>query len=265
MLFTGYYAPILNASLTPSSRFRVPLYERPADLVTDPQTGKPLGRKVADGSLVPYYTRREIETAYILTGQELVWLENELDAYLVHVNGSAKLRMPDGSVMYVGYAGKTDRPYASLGQAMVEAGLLPRGGVTLPKIKTVFRRQPEKVHELMFRNENYVFFREYDGGTWPAGSLGLPVTAETSIATDKRIYPRGGVVLVDTQRTSFRGRQERFLRLMLDQDTGGAIEAPGRADLFMGIGPAAEILAGQQYAEGRLYYFFLKPMYADRR
>jgi membrane-bound lytic murein transglycosylase A len=259
VLFTGYYAPELPASRSRTGQFTSPLYTRPADLVTDPATGEPLGRRTADGSTVPYYTREAIETGRLLEGSELVWLEDSFDAYLVHVNGSAKLRMQDGSIMYVGYDGKTDRPYASLGRALVDAELLPADRVSIQSIRGVYHRQRAEVERLMFENESFVFFTEYDGGNWPAGSLGVPVTAECSLATDKSIYPRGGLVLVDTDQITFTGGRKAFHRFMLDQDTGGAIKAPGRADLFLGIGEHVGILAGKQYAEGRLYYFFLKP------
>ncbi len=260
VLYTGYYAPILRASRAPSSRYAFPLYRRPADLVTDPVTGAPKGQRRGAGT-APYPTRREIETKGLLRGQELVWLEDALSAYLVHVNGSAKLRMTEGDIMYVGYAGKTDRPYGSLGKAMIAAGLVDADSVSLSAIQRVFRRQPERVRELMYENENYVFFTEYAPDAWPAGSLGVRVTAESSLATDKSIYPRGGLVLVDTDAVSPSQGRQPFLRFMLDQDTGGAIRAPGRADLFMGVGPGAEVVAGGQHAEGRLYYFFLKPRY----
>ena len=110
----------------------------------------------------------------------------------------------------------------------------------------------------MYNNESYVFFKEYDGASWPAGSLGVQVTPRRSIATDKRIYPRGGIVLVDTTVKSLTGEETMFTQFMVDQDTGGAIRAPGRADLYMGVGPTAGIKAGNQYAEGFLYYIFLK-------
>lgn len=264
VLFTGYYSPVFDASRDRTSRFNFPLYRRPEDLATDPKTGKPEGRRTPDGRIVPYPTRRQIEQSNMLAGSELVWLEDALSAYIIHVNGSAKLRMTDDSYMYVGYAGKTDRPYASLGQAIVNAGLLERGSVTLSAIKQVFREQPDRVRELMYKNENFVFFTEYGGDAWPSGSLGVPVTRESSLATDKSIYPRGGIVLVDTRAVTFSYDQRDFLRFMLDQDTGGAIQAPGRADIFMGIGPSAEILAGGQYAPGRMYYLFLKPEYVQQ-
>jgi len=261
VLFTGYYSPIFPAARTRTERFTEPLYRRPADLVTDPITGEPQGRRTADGRIVPYYTRREIEESRMFAGNELVWLEDALSAYIIHVNGSAKLRLPDETVMYIGYNGKTGREYASLREEMVKAGVIDADAVSLAAIRRVYRAKPQAVEELMNRNENYVFFTEYDGARWPSGSLGVKVTAENSLATDKKIYPRGGVVLVDTHTVTFSSGSRRFLRFMLDQDTGGAIRAPGRADIFMGIGRAAEVLAGGQAAEGRLYYLFLKPQY----
>jgi len=263
VLYTGYYSPIFPASRERTSRFTAPLYRRPEDLLTHPVTGEPQGRKLEDGRVVSYPTRREIEQSRLFEGNELVWVEDDLTAYIIHVNGSAMLRLTDGSVMYIGYAGKTDRPYAGLGRAMLEEGLLRPEELSLPAIRRVYRRNPDAVRELMYRNESYVFFTEYGGANWPAGSLGVRVTRESSLATDKRIYPRGSVVMVDTHAVTFSRGQRKFQRFMLDQDTGGAIQAPGRADLFMGIGADAEILAGGQYAEGRLYYLFLKPEYVD--
>ncbi len=264
VLFTGYYAGVFNASKTPTDQYRFPLYKRPADLATDAKTGEPLGRKLADGSIVPYYTRGEIERSNMFAGNELVWLDDALSAYIIHVNGSAKLRMTDGTEMYVGYAGKTDRPYYGLGRSLVEAGVIPSSELSLPRIRRAYRENPEAIRQQMNRNESYVFFTEYGHDKWPAGSLGVRVNPETTLATDKKIYPRGGVVLVDTQAVTLSMGRKRFLRFMLDQDTGGAIRAPGRGDIFMGIGGTAEILAGGQYAEGRLYYFFLKPEFVSQ-
>ncbi|HWB19325.1 MAG TPA: MltA domain-containing protein [Phycisphaerales bacterium] len=262
VLFTGYYSPEFRASLVKTPEFSYPLYKRPADLVTDPN-GKPLGRKRADGTVEPYPTRKEIESSGMLRGTELVWLPDALSAYIIHVNGSAQLRMPDGSLMYIGYAGKTDRAYKGLGASMVEAGLINKNDLSLPAIRRVYRENPQRVQELMNNNECYVFFAPYDGKNWPAGSLGQQVSAEATLATDKSIYPRGGIVLVDTDKINFSNAKVRFQSFMLDQDTGGAIRAPGRADIYMGVGSSAEILAGGQYAEGRLYYFFLKDHYVD--
>ena len=259
VLFTGYYSPDFHASRTPNTAFGAPLYERPADLVTDPASGTPLGRKTSTGGIEPWPERRELEATGAFEGTELVYVKDNLDAYIIHVNGSARLRMDDGELIYIGYAGKTDQPYTGLGHSVLEAGLLPPDKLNLRAIRRLYNKNPDQVTDLIANNASYVFFREYDGNNWPSGSLGVPVTAERSIATDKKIFPRGGVVLVDTTVQSLTGEKITFTQFMTDQDTGGAIRAPGRADLFMGVGPTAGIKAGGQYAEGQLYYLFLKP------
>ena len=259
VLFTGYYSPDFHASTVQSAQYSSPLYQRPDDLMTDPNTGEPLGRKNADGSVSSWPTRIEIESSGMLNGTELVWVEDDLDAYIIHVNGSARLRMDNGDLMYVGYAGKTDRPYSGLGQSLMDAELISSDDISLRSIQRMYDKDPAKVKKFIDKNESYVFFTEYSGSNWPAGSLGVPVTQERSIATDKKIFPRGSIVLVDTKVKSLTGEEHSFIQFMTDQDTGGAIQAPGRADLFMGVGPTAGIRAGNQYAEGQLYYLFLKP------
>jgi len=259
VLFTGYYSPDFHASKESNRTFGAPLYTRPTDLVTDPASGIPTGRKTASGAIEPWPARKELRSSGELVGTELVWVKDELDAYTIHVNGSARLRLDNGELMYIGYAGKTDRAYTGLGHSVLDAGLLTQDKLSLRAIRRLYDKNPETINALIDNNESYVFFREYDGGNWPAGSLGVPVTAERSIATDKKIFPRGGVVLVDTTVRTLTGKKKTFTQFMTDQDTGGAIRAPGRADLFMGVGPTAGIKAGGQYAEGKLYYLFLKP------
>lgn len=259
VLFTGYFSPTFNANRSPDDRFKYPLYNRPADLVTDPTTGQPLGRKLADGSTQPWPPRAEIESSGMLKGTELVYLESPLDVYIVQVNGSAKLIMPDNSVMYIGYAGKTDRLYFGLGKSMLEAKLIPKNQLSLSSIRRYYKLHPAEVDVLINKNESYVFFTEYANDRWPAGSLGTRVNEDASIATDKSIFPRGGLVMVDTRANTFTRGLVEYKNFMFDQDTGGAIRAAGRADLYMGTGQAAELLAGGQYANGLMYYFFLKP------
>lgn len=259
VLFTGYYSPDFKASRTRTGTFVAPLFERPSDLVSDPASGEPLGRKTSSGTIEPWPARRELVASGELDGTELVWIRDDLDAYTIHVNGSARLRLENGELMYIGYAGKTDRSYTGLGHSVLEAGLLPPEKLSLRAIRRLYDNDPETIFDLINNNESFVFFREYDGEHWPSGSLGVPVTAQRTIATDKKIFPRGGVVLVDTTIRSLTGQKSSFIQFMVDQDTGGAIRAPGRADLFMGVGPTAGIKAGGQYAEGTLYYLFLKP------
>lgn len=256
VLFTGYYAPEFDASPVRTARFTAPLHKRPADLITDPVDGTPIGRRLPGGGIDRYPTRAEIESSGMLDGQELVWVETPLDAYVVQVNGSAKLTMPDGTIEYIGYDGKTDRPYTGLGTTLYDRGLIAKKD--LPAIYDLYRRRPEVVMDAIRENENFVFFRPYGGEDWPSGSLGRKVNGLASLATDKDVYPRGCVTYVDTEGIEVSGSTRPIQRFMLDQDTGGAIRAPGRADIYMGEGDDAETLAGGQYAEGRLYYFFLR-------
>ncbi len=258
VLFTGYYAPDFDASLTRTDRFAHPLYERPADLITDPVDGTPIGRRMPDGSIERYPVRAEIMESGMHAGTEVAWLESPLDVYVVQVNGSARLNLSDGTVLYVGYAGKTDRRYTGLGAKLVTDGHIPKGGLSLPAIYELHASNPEVVEVAMLANENFVYFQPYDGGGWPSGSLGFKVNPRATLATDKDVYPPGTVCLVDTEGVNVSGVKTPFLRFMVDQDTGGGIRAPGRADIYMGEGDRAETLAGGQYAEGRLYYLFLR-------
>jgi membrane-bound lytic murein transglycosylase A len=266
VLFTGYYSPEFEGSRTMSGPFRYPLYDRPDDLDIDPNTGRVLGRRM--GAVhVRYPARAGIDAdpgSLGLVGREVVYLRSPLEAYLIHVNGSAKLTMQDGSTMFVGYAGTNGREYTSIGRLLVKDGRIPRGGLSLPALRDYFARHPDDLETYTRRNERYVFFREYDGGRWPSGSLGFKVTAWRTLATDKKIFPRGCLVLVNTQVPDYAtGAARSYSHFMLDQDTGGAIRAPGRADIYMGIGQGAEKLAGRQAVEGRLYYFVLKPAALD--
>ncbi len=260
VLFTGYCEPIYRGSLSPSPEFRFPLYKLPPDVAKD-EEGKPLGKRTAFG-VVPYETREEIETGRILEGRglELVWLRDRLEAYIVQVQGSARILLPDGRELRVGYAGKTDRPYRSIGQALVDDGRIRADDLSLSAIKEHFAKNPSDLDHYLYLNESYVFFQETKDG--PFGSLGAKVTPLRTIATDKAVFPRGAIAFADTVKPhlSSVGAIERrpFRAFVLDQDTGGAIRSAGRCDIFMGTGPDAERLAGHTRSEGRLYYLFLK-------
>jgi membrane-bound lytic murein transglycosylase A len=257
VLFTGYYTPIFDARLTANETFKYPLYKLPPDLVKGPN-GDCLGRKMGDGSMAPYFTRAEIE-AGALHGQEIAFLKDRFEAYVCTIQGSAHLRLPGGGLFRVGYAGNNGRAYTSVGQQLVKDGLITQGQLSLSGLTEYFRSNPEKMDLYLARNERYVFFTKTD--SLPTGSLGVPVTPRHSVATDKAIFPRGGVALVDTivPKAGPKGPESaQFRQFVLDQDTGGAIRAPGRCDIYLGIGDEAGKIAGWTLSEGRLYYFFLK-------
>lgn len=261
VLFTGYFSPELYASPVRTERFAYPLFKCPPDLVRDSYTGEPLGRRLPNGTIDQWPTRKELLESQAFAGTELVWLESPLDVYVAEVNGSAKLIFADNSVKYVGYAGKTGREYKGLGKSLVDAGVLSRDELSLAAIKSLYQKDPATVQRYMDENQNMVFFMYYDGKTWPSGSIGVPVTERATMATDKKIFPAGLVMLVDTKSPNYAGQMQTFNQFMVDQDTGGAIRAAGRGDIYMGVGAAAEILAGGQVAEGTFYYFTLKPEY----
>ena len=250
--FTGYFEPIYAASRTPSAEYRYPLYRLPADF---------------DRWRRPHPTRAELEgedglgTKSPLRGRELIWLRDRLEAYLVQVQGSARLQLPDGRLMTIGVAGKTNYPYVSVGRELVKDGKLPLEGLTLPVLINYFRASPAELDRYLPRNQRFIFFQETYGA--PAmGSIGVPVTAERSIATDKSLMPPGALALISTPipYPNAAGQLESRIvnRYVLDQDTGGAIQGAGRVDIFMGTGPRAGDRAGLITGTGELYYLLLK-------
>jgi membrane-bound lytic murein transglycosylase A len=250
--YTGYFEPIYAASRVPTAEYRYPLYRLPADF----------GRWTT-----PHPTRAELEGEdglgknSPLHGLELVWLRDRLEAFLVHVQGSARLQLSDGTLMSVGYAGKTDYPYTSIGRELVKDGILELEGLTLPVLIDYFQKLPAELDRYLPRNQSFVFFRETNGA--PAtGSIGVPVTAERSIATDKSLMPPGALALIHTRipYPNSEGELEtrRVSRYVLDQDTGSAIKGAGRVDIFMGTGQLAGDRAGIIGGTGELYYLLLR-------
>jgi membrane-bound lytic murein transglycosylase A len=258
-LITGYCSPEIKASMTPTETFKYPLYRRPADLVTDSVTGEPLGRRAADGSIVPWPSRKALLASNELAGTELIWLSSTFDVYVCEVEGGAKLITSDNTVKYVAYAGKTGRPFIGLVTSLAAGGVITKSEQNLPAIRRLYERDSALVQQYMDKNESMVFFGMYEGKSWPIGSLGVPVTDRASVATDKKLFPRGLVMLVNTKAPDHAGHQADFQQFTMDQETGGAVRAAGRADIYMGVGAEAEILAGNQYADGTFYYFVLKP------
>jgi membrane-bound lytic murein transglycosylase A len=251
--FTGYFEPIYSASRKPTAEYRYPLYRKPASF----------GRWKK-----PHPTRKELEgndglqsAKSPLAGSELVWLKDRLEAYLVQVQGSAKLRFSDGKMMGVGFDGSTDYPYTSIGKELIKDGIFSPDGLTLPMVVNYLRTHPEKLQTYLPRNNRFIFFKETFGA--PAtGSIGVPVTAERSIATDKSILPPGALAVIQTSIPVMTQKGEletrEVSRFVLDQDTGSAIKGAGRVDIFMGTGKIAGDRAGLINNTGKLYYLLLR-------
>ncbi|MHC4290748.1 MAG: MltA domain-containing protein [Planctomycetota bacterium] len=259
VLFTGYYTPIFDGSMEPTEKFKYPLYKQPADLVKDDK-GEILGRKIADGSVRPYPARKEIDQSGMLKGQEIAWLGDPFEVYIAHVQGSAIIRTPDGEQVTLGYAATNGHEYKSVGSQMIADGLVPSGGLSLKAMIDYFKANPQQVEKYIYQNPRYVFFQTDSGN--PRGCLNEQVIPFRSIATDKSIYPRASISFLKTKLPRSIGgvvRKAAYTGFALDQDAGGAIRAPGRCDVYMGIGDEAGKMAGQVYEEGKLYYLFLKP------
>jgi membrane-bound lytic murein transglycosylase A len=259
VLYTGYYTPIFNGSFKQTDVYKYPLYKQPKDLVKG-DDGIILGRKMADGSYTPYPARRELEESGQLKGLELAWFSDPFEVYIAQVQGSAKIRTDDGNLTTLGYAANNGHEYHSVPEEMIKDGVMARENLSLQTMIDYFKANPQKVNDYVYRNPRYVFF-QFDTGE-PRGSLNEPVTTMRSIATDKSIYPRACIALVKTTLPRMVGTNvalRQYIGFALDQDTGNAIRAPGRCDVYMGVGDDAAKLAGHVYEEGKLYYIFVKP------
>jgi len=270
VLFTGYYQPILEGSLLPTEKFRYPIYGKPADLVMAekvtlaPKTivEKTFGR--AEGEqFMPYYSRREIDEAGSLRGRglEIAWLEDPIDVFFLHIQGSGLIRLPDGKQLSVGYAGQNGRPYRSIGRLLIDRGKVGREEMSMRRLRRYLRENPKELNEILSYNESYIFFRVLENG--PLGSLEVPVTAGRSLATDARLFPKGALTLIQTEIPVIDGAGRLagwrpITRFVLNQDTGGAIRGPQRADLYFGTGDEAAGLAGYMNRPGKIFFLVLK-------
>ena len=254
VLFTAYYEPLYLASRQPTKEFRYPAYRSPADL---------------ESWAKPHPTRLELEGADglqgskgKLTGLELFWFRNRLEPYMIQIQGSAKLKLTDGTQTTIGYAGNTAYNYRSLGKSLVDDGKFPLEGLNMPIILDYFRKYPQDLNIYIPRDQSFVFFQENHGQ--PAqGSIGVPVTPERSIATDKSLMPPGALALIRAPfpylNKSNKIEHRLVSRYVLDQDTGGAIKGAGRVDYFLGTGESAGERAGLTVSNGQLFYLLLKP------
>ena len=262
VLFTGYFTPIFYGSTAKTAQFQYPLYRQPDDLAKGDQ-GQILGRKAADGQITPYPARAEIENSNMLAGSEIVWLDDPFKVYIAHVQGSAIIRMADGRLVTYGYAANNGHEYKSIIKQLIDEGKIPPDRVSLASLMDYFKANSTLVRQYTQLNPRFVFFRQAEQGG-PRGSLNEPVIAYRSIATDKTIFPRASLTFFATKLPRQIGNTtytDPFAGFALDQDTGGAIRAAGRCDIYLGVGDEAGKLAGQTYQEGRLYYLFLKPGY----
>jgi membrane-bound lytic murein transglycosylase A len=262
-LITGYYEPLLNGSRKRSPRFRYPLYAPPDDLLTIdmgelfPELKDKRVRGRLDGKrVVPYWSRSDIDGGRApVVGKELVWVDDAVEAFFLQIQGSGRIQLAEGGIMRVGYADQNGYPYRSIGRVLADRGELPLEQVSMQSIKQWGRSHTDRLPALLNENASYVFFREVatnpgasiDG---PIGALGVPLAAGRTIAVDTRSVPMGAPVFLAT---SYPLSAVPLNRLVLAQDTGGAIRGAIRADLFWGFGDEAGAQAGRMKQDGRMW------------
>lgn len=269
VLFTGYYEPTLSCRMAPGSAFRYPLYRKPDDIIevdlalfgSGFPKSKLLGR--LDGKrIVPYYSREEIDQKNALARKdlEILWCSDPVDIYFLQVQGSGKVDLGDGTILSVLYDGANGRPYKGAGSYLINAGIIPKEEMSMQMIRQYLRDNPDQIVPVLNQNPSYVFFRLESGPS--VGNIGVPLTPGRSIATDSRLFPKGAIALIVTEKPVVENgairEWTRFSRFVVNQDTGGAIKGPGRVDLFWGQGPEAEISAGYMQQEGNLYFLVRK-------
>lgn len=247
--FTGYFEPTYRASRQRTAEYRYPLYRKPTNFAAWP-TPHP-SRTTLEG-------RDGLGTRSPLKGSELVWFRDRLEAYLVQIQGAAKIRLTNGKSISLAFDGSTNYPYTSIGKELVKDGIFQPGELTLPILIEYLKKHPEALDRYLPRNNRFIFFRETSATAKAKGSLGQPVTAERSIATDKSLMPPGALALLLAPIPNTNLQKETVSRYVLDQDTGSAIKGPGRVDIFMGTGNLAGDRAGLMSDDGQLYYLLLK-------
>lgn len=276
---TGYYEPEIEGSRTPGDGFNVPIYARPDELVTRAPGKSKIKKPVRSaaskrtkvgtrkaGRLAPFHDRAEIERG-ALAGRdlEIVWVKDEIDAFFTHIQGSARVRLRDGKLLRINYAAQNGHPYFAVGRELIERGIVPKDEMSMDKIRTFIAEHREEGRELMQMNRSYVFFREVEElapDAEPIGAQGVSLTVERSIAVDHNLHVYGTPFWIEAELPlENENAATPFRRLMVAQDTGGAIVGPARADVYFGAGVEAGTVAGRLRHPG--VFYLLVPRKAD--
>lgn len=268
-LFTGYYEPELRGSRRRHGPYQTPLLARPADLVMvdlgdfrSELAGQRLAGRLVDGRLLPYPSRAEIEAGALPAERlALLWVDDPIDAFFLHIQGSGRVRLDSGEVVRLGYAAQNGHPYTAIGRTLIARGALAPEEVTMQSIRAWLSAHPEAASKVMDSNASYVFFAEQaigDPDLGAPGAQGVPLTPGRSLAVDRALYPLGLPFWLDATVPAAEGGDAAFHRLVIAQDTGGAIRGAVRGDLYWGFGDEAAARAGRMKHQGRLH--LLLPM-----
>lgn len=261
VLFTGYYTPLLFGSRTKDGRYQYPVYGVPDDLVFVDlsrfgKSGKIKGA-VKGRELIPYYRREEIESEQGFKQSPIFYVDNKIDLFFLHIQGSGVVQMDDGSRVRLNYADNNGFSYASIGKKLILDSEIPREQMSMEAIRDYFQKHPEKIDYYFNQNPSYVFFREEEGG--PYGSTGAVVTPSRSIAADAGYFPKYGLAYIETDIPDSKNedgsvRTTPLSAMVFDQDSGGAIKGAGRVDIYFGEGDEAAFRAGFMKYKGNIYY-----------
>lgn len=256
-IMTGYFEPELHGSLTQTQRFKYPIYNTPKDLVVvDLASVYPdlkeyrLRGRLEENRVIPYYSREEIETLDV-NAELICYCDSKIDKFFLEVQGSGRVKLDNGDVIYIGYDNQNGRKYSSIGKHLVKSGELTQEEVSLQTIRAWFKKNPERVDEILNHNASLVFFKERQKPA--SGSLGLVLTPLRSIAVDRRYIPLGSMVYLSAS-----GEKRDYQRTVFAQDTGGAIKGVLRADMFLGFGDDAGEIAGELKAPLKLWILLPK-------
>lgn len=267
-LFTGYYEPTLHGSTRKHGHYTVPIYGRPNDLVNvnlgdfkpDLEGERIVGRVDKNQTLVPYYDREDIEDGAIKKQHtEIVWVDNAVDAFFLHIQGSGRIKLDNGRTLRVGYAAENGQPYVAIGKALVERGALNKDNVSMQSIRDWLEKNPRDAADVMDINTSYIFFQKLKGDDGPLdgpiGAEGVSLTPRRSLAVDRKLVPYGVPIWLDAEDPD---GQQNIQRLMVAQDTGGAITGAVRGDFFWGAGDEAAHKAGLMKSKGQAWVLLPK-------
>jgi membrane-bound lytic murein transglycosylase A len=270
LLVTGYYEPTLQGSRNPSPRFRYPVYQLPDDLFfidlgkfSKKYQSQKLVARIEENQVIPYYTRKEIDLEGRLANKnlEILWVDDPLKLFFMHIQGSGQVLLEDGSSVKLGYQAANGHPYYAIGRELIRKGLVKPEEISLQSIYAYLKNHPEEQASILNLNPSYIFFQEVQGG--PFGSLGLPITPGRSVAADLKIFPPAGLAWLEGWKPDLDHQNQirswvPFGRWVCIQDSGGAIKGPSRLDLFWGNGEKAEIAAGHLRHPGSIFFLVKK-------
>jgi len=269
-LFTGYYEPTLSGSITKTDKYSVPIYRQPDNLITvnlgDFKTslkGEQIVGRIEGTKLIPYYNREQIENGVLANSNiELVWVDNAVDAFFLHIQGSGRVVLDNGEILRIGYASQNGMPYTAIGKALLNSGALTKENVSMQAIRAWLEKNPDKADDVMNVNASYIFFRVLDvKGDGPIGAEGISLTPERSLAVDRKKIPYGVPIWINTP---YPEGTARIKRLMIAQDTGGAITGAIRGDFFWGAGEKATHNAGLMKGKGEEWILLPKEITVNK-